>query len=373
MTKKPFSLLSDLLNEQSTAQSLTRDKEGLFEVRHLSLDQIKPSPRNQYGMRDLEGLAASIAALGLLHNIVVRETEEEGVYEIISGERRYRAYKMLFESGDTRFSKIPAKIETKVDDIFAEFVLLQASATAREHTDYEKSYQGVRIKQVLLELRKAGLLKELQEKGHVLKARLRDAVAAMFEVSSAQVGRWESIHTNLIPEFLHEFKGEKIGISTAYDLSTLSTEEQKAALKIYAENGQDAIRDLLVKRTTQLEESPAPSHKDDPNDEATQFVPPSTAINVQRQKHGQEPISDGHPPSPAKPLIGTDTQYQTLVGLGIEAKLNLSYAKSPADKAKYAERLEAFGMVAEEFGFGRRAYLDDVEKLLLIEGKSLVK
>jgi len=60
----------------------------------ITLDKIDPSarqPRNQLG--DLSDLTASIKEKGLLEPILVRPVE--GRYEIIAGERRYRASKKL--------------------------------------------------------------------------------------------------------------------------------------------------------------------------------------------------------------------------------------------------------------------------------------
>lgn len=47
-------------------------------------------PRRQFAKEELDDLAASIKAVGLIHPPVVRPIEN-GLYELISGERRYRA------------------------------------------------------------------------------------------------------------------------------------------------------------------------------------------------------------------------------------------------------------------------------------------
>lgn len=65
-------------------------------------------PRRSFSEDSLSGLAKSIEETGLLCPISVRETIP-GVYELIAGERRLRAYRLL------GYEKIPALIE-KVDD-----------------------------------------------------------------------------------------------------------------------------------------------------------------------------------------------------------------------------------------------------------------
>jgi ParB family chromosome partitioning protein len=65
-------------------------REGVSEV---SIDAIQPNPdqpRTHFDEESLHELAASIRAVGLIQPITVREVKE-GHYQIISGERRFRA------------------------------------------------------------------------------------------------------------------------------------------------------------------------------------------------------------------------------------------------------------------------------------------
>ena len=64
----------------------------------LRISEIEPrgdQPRKQFDREALEALADSIAAYGVLQPILVRPNPNfEGAYEIIAGERRWRAAKM---------------------------------------------------------------------------------------------------------------------------------------------------------------------------------------------------------------------------------------------------------------------------------------
>ena len=368
MPKQSFNM-SALLNAQSMEkQNLHHDNGKWFDIRQIPLDKITPSPKNEYGMREIEQLAASIAFIGLLHNIVVREADDHGTYEIISGERRYRAFQLLAEEDPERYSTIPCKVEVKIDNVFAEFLLLQANATARELTDYEKAFQGLRMKAILKEMKANGYLKTLQEKGLVAKGRIRETIADMFDVSSGQVSRWESIFSNLSNDFQQEFKAENIGLALAYDLSLMAPTDQEILFTEYRANGIGALKDALWKNSKpETDTLPTPaSIQDDDFKELTHLL--AKKVNVQKQDHrpkaspetGEAAVKERL----TKPLIGTDAQYQSLLQLGIEANLNMSYAKDTVNKAKFTERLEAFAMVADEFGFGRKAYLDDVSGML---------
>lgn len=222
--------MADLLNSQSKKM----EERPAFEIRHIPIDKLKPSKKNQYGIRGIEELAANIEMLGLLHNLDVKEADEAGYYEIISGERRYQACKLLYESGNQEFKTLPCKVEALTENkAISELKLLYANAAARELTDYEKTYQAGRIKEILQALKKDG---------YKFQGRMREIVADMLDVSPAQMGRMESINKNLSPEFKEEFKAGNIGITTAYELSGQSEAEQAATLEAYKAEGAEAIK-----------------------------------------------------------------------------------------------------------------------------------
>ena len=65
----------------------------LPEVQHLSVDAIVPNryqPRQTFSPQELAELAASLKQSGLLQPVLVRR-KGDGMYELISGERRWRA------------------------------------------------------------------------------------------------------------------------------------------------------------------------------------------------------------------------------------------------------------------------------------------
>src|SRR5262249_47551111 len=75
-------------------------------------------PRKTFDPIELDELAKSILVAGKLHQpIKVRPIAPEGdvQFEIVMGERRYRAHRLLVEWGHTQFSAIDARVE-KMDD-----------------------------------------------------------------------------------------------------------------------------------------------------------------------------------------------------------------------------------------------------------------
>jgi ParB family chromosome partitioning protein len=81
------------------------------EVVLVDADSIRPNPfqpRHEFDNEELSGLAESIKNQGLLQALIIRKKLDG--YEIISGERRFRALKMLGQD------KIPCIIKPKVTD-----------------------------------------------------------------------------------------------------------------------------------------------------------------------------------------------------------------------------------------------------------------
>ena len=86
----------------------------------LSLDKIKPNenqPRINFKKEELEELAASIKKDGLLQPILVRPKEDH--YEIIAGERRYRASKLA------GLTEVPVRIKEADDEETLELALIE--------------------------------------------------------------------------------------------------------------------------------------------------------------------------------------------------------------------------------------------------------
>lgn len=73
------------------------EREDEASILSLDLDALRPNtyqPRVQFDAVALEELAASIKAQGLLQPILVRTLPEPGKYEIVAGERRWRACRL---------------------------------------------------------------------------------------------------------------------------------------------------------------------------------------------------------------------------------------------------------------------------------------
>ncbi|MFI3298908.1 MAG: ParB/RepB/Spo0J family partition protein [Rikenellaceae bacterium] len=89
-----------------------------FEVELSKIHPNEGQPRTNFDKEALEELASSIKRLGVIQPITVRETSEDS-YEIVSGERRYRASKMA------GLSTIPAYVRRVEDSELLEMALVE--------------------------------------------------------------------------------------------------------------------------------------------------------------------------------------------------------------------------------------------------------
>lgn len=98
-----------------------KDRNTKNEVVEIPLDQIVPNryqPRQVFDKKGIQELAETIEEHGLLQPIILREYEP-AKYEIIAGERRYRAMKLL------NWEKAPAIVEKMNDHETASLALIE--------------------------------------------------------------------------------------------------------------------------------------------------------------------------------------------------------------------------------------------------------
>ncbi|MCQ2013868.1 ParB/RepB/Spo0J family partition protein [Clostridium butyricum] len=193
-------------------------------VQELDIDLLVPSENNFYGIREIEELAESIKEYGLMHNVVVRK-RNDGKYEILSGERRFRALREI----DCK--KVPCRIvKDDVTELDAEVMLIQANMQQRELNLQEKMQGIKRLQEIYTEKRKSG------EK---LQGKTRDLIGKHLGISGVQVGRYQKIDKDLIEPLKEKLNSEDITVTQAHTLSSLTEEEQEII--------NDEIKDLNCK------------------------------------------------------------------------------------------------------------------------------
>lgn len=251
-----FSVL-DTLNQNSKAGADETPK-ARFRTKDISIYKMYRNNMNFYGINEIEGLAADIYMFGLKQNLeVVYEPNEQGEYRIVSGERRWMALKHLVSKGYKQFEFATCKIANPQNEDEEQIEIIIANSY-REKTEAELVEEERRLKEALEKIRAAGKT----VKGYDLSSgKLRTVIAAMMRKSETKIAQIEMINNNLIPEFREEFKNERMTFSAAYELSRMTSDEQRVALGKYIENGKlnhKEIKEMKEKNEAEKEKEQIP-------------------------------------------------------------------------------------------------------------------
>lgn len=222
MSKK-FSISQGMLNSvsQNVKKANEIEAKNNFNVQYIDIKDIERNKKNFYEIVNVDELAEDIKMNGLNHNLVVRKLDN-GKYELISGERRYTALTQLVEQGNEIFALVPCKV-IEANDIDSEIILIQANAQTRELTEIEKLEQVKRLTE---------LYKTKKKNGEKFPGKIREIIANDLKLSPTQVGRYERINKNLIPELKEILENGNLTIANASEFSSLSEDNQKVILEI---------------------------------------------------------------------------------------------------------------------------------------------
>ena len=124
-----------------------KSSETSSQIINLQLEQLSPNPfqpRKQFEPIQMEELSRSIAEMGVIQPIIVRQIDDR--YEIVAGERRWRAAKMADQT------VIPAVIRNFTDREMAEIALVENLQRAdlnyfEEAEGYRKLIEDFRLTQ----------------------------------------------------------------------------------------------------------------------------------------------------------------------------------------------------------------------------------
>lgn len=114
-----------------------KNEDSPDQVLEINLGLLNPNPfqpRRQFDQNQMDELSRSIAEIGVIQPIVVRKTKD--LYEIVAGERRWRAAKMAGQS------TIPAVVRSFSDREMAEIALIEN--LQRADLNYFEEAEGYR-------------------------------------------------------------------------------------------------------------------------------------------------------------------------------------------------------------------------------------
>lgn len=200
---------------------------------HLPSNQ----PRRYFDPYKLEQLAASIKEHGVLESLLVRPVAgKQGQYELVAGERRYRAAKMA------GLQDVPVTVRDLTDEQAWEIALVEN--LQREDLNPVEETEGIlQLLSIKLDLNVQeipSLLYKMQHeaKGRIAQNVLGNSIGQTIQQVFEDLGvmSWESFVSSRLPllnlpsDILESLRQGKIAYTKAQAISRLKDEEQRKAL-----------------------------------------------------------------------------------------------------------------------------------------------
>jgi len=298
-----------------------------FVVRDIEVEKIVPSDRNFFKVDDIEDLAEDIKENGLSHNLLVRPLDG-GRFEIISGERRFMALKILGRTS------MPCKVEEdlKDNDIDTEIKLINTNAKTRQLSDLEKA-EAIKRLEILY--------RDKKSRGTKIRGRIRDNIASDMGISGIKVERLNKLN-KLIPGLKEALDRNKISASAVGQFSGMDTPTQKAMLSLI-KNGEF----VDTKRAKKLKEEWEKTK--DKLEAEVSILENENKLHQTKLKEAEKKLSNSNL-KPAKGAGANRSDIEKNAALTIAAKMLLGLvlkkdlkisAKNLTELKKLKKRLEA--------------------------------
>ena len=217
-----LSSFDDLFQTDESREDMKREK-----LMDIPISKIQDFPDHPYKVKDDENmveLVESIKTRGLIQPVLVRPIDN-GMYEMVSGHRRKRAFEIA------GIEKIPARVQNLTKDE-AILSMVDSNLQRDEILPSEKAFAfKMRLEAMK---RQAGR----PSKNSVPLAQnfegktSREILGEQVGESQDQIRRYIRL-TNLIPEMLDLVDEKKIAMRPAVEISYLTPEEQMMIFEIY--------------------------------------------------------------------------------------------------------------------------------------------
>ena len=220
VSKIHLSSFDDLFQTDESREELKRER-----LMEIPIAQIRDFPGHPYKVRDDESmteLVESVKTRGLIQPVLVRPVED-GMYEMVSGHRRKRAFELA------GIEKIPARVQELTRDE-AILSMVDSNLQRDEILPSEKAFA---YKMRLEAMNRQGERSDLtcSPLGNKLKGtKSVELFAEEVGDSKNQIYRYIRL-TNLIPEMLDLVDEKQIAMRPAVEISYLTPEEQKCLVE----------------------------------------------------------------------------------------------------------------------------------------------
>lgn len=257
--------------------SSLNEKKQAFRITDIPIEKIVPNNRNKYSIQSIEELKFTILHNGLKQNLEVYPIGE-GLYKLITGERRYTALKALVDEGYTQFSMVPCLVtdlslnKLPLSEASKEmYAIITTNSETRVYTDADRMFQVRELKKIYT---------ELQQNGIKLTGKMNELIAEDLNISRTQVGRYNFVESHGTEELKQKVADGEITISAAESVAHLSPAKQKEILK------QNSITAATAEKEIKKAEKKKAQRKDNKLKEDNIFINLSEAsiLNLELNK-----------------------------------------------------------------------------------------
>lgn len=282
-------IVTDALNQNSKA-GIDDTPKARSRIKDISIFKIYPNKLNFFPQNKIEEKAQEILAVGLIESLTVKYAPcDKGEYGLISGERRWRALKLLVEQGHKEFEIATCQIRTPENEYEEKIEIIMANS--HRDKDIATLIQSEKELKETLEYMKAN---NMPLKGFDLnKGRLRDIIASILNTSKTKVALIESINNNLIPEFKEELEKERLTFSAAAEIAGMEEDKQQEVLSKYEASGEITYTEIKdIKEDLKQQEPPEePEEEQQTPDEVTVPLEETEETKGQQEPINPEPLN----------------------------------------------------------------------------------
>ena len=235
-TKKTTRKSDRPYNAKANLNVLFGDEETTTSPQIVKIDSISlpaSQPRRYFDPQKLEQLTQSVKAHGILENLLVRPLKgKEGAYELVAGERRYRAAQAA------ELTEVPVTIRELSDEEALSIALVEN--LQREDLNPVEETEGI-VTLLGIELKESSeavisLLHKMdnEQKGKVTNNVIGNVEKQKIESVFADLGQnWQSFVNNRLPllklpeEILEVLRQGKIAYTKARAIAKIKDEQQR--------------------------------------------------------------------------------------------------------------------------------------------------
>lgn len=225
------------------------------ETKNVDIGLLYETPLQTFEMDEIPELKQSIQVYGLLTPLTVC-MDENGRYEVLSGNRRYRAIKELKQDGIVnKYNEIPCMVLYGLSEAKKGLIV------ETTNIDVRKGYDEMPHRFKIIEY-----LKQLVDNGEEKEANIVKRAAKYFKRSERYAAMYKAIFDSENTEIREATEKGQISISDAARMTKLPQEAQKEIIKIVHEAddkkvAKDTVKEFVDAEREKKQKDNTPAYK----------------------------------------------------------------------------------------------------------------